>query len=66
MMLLKVSSNNSVAFQGNFFANIGSICVFAIFGTIISALTVGGGVYLLGKVKISIEPILLIVIRLFL
>ena len=37
-------------FQGNFFANIGSICVFAIFGTIISAVTVGGGVYLFGKV----------------
>jgi len=38
--------------KGNFFANIGSIMVFAILGTVISALIVGGGVYLLGLADI--------------
>ena len=37
-------------FQGNFFQNIGSITVFAVFGTLISAFIVGGGVYILGLV----------------
>jgi sodium/hydrogen exchanger 8 len=38
----------SFLFEGNFFTNLGSILLFAIIGTTISALVVGGGVYLLG------------------
>lgn len=34
--------------KGNFFTNLGTILLFAIIGTTISALVVGGGVYLLG------------------
>lgn len=44
--------NNWCLESGNFFANIGSILLFAIVGTTISALVVGGGVYLLGLAEI--------------
>jgi len=37
--------------QGNFFQNIGTILLFAVVGTVISATIVGGGVYLLGLVS---------------
>ncbi|KAI0214453.1 Sodium/hydrogen exchanger 8 [Lamellibrachia satsuma] len=38
--------------KGNFFQNIGTILLFAVLGTVISATIVGGGVYLLGLAKV--------------
>jgi len=39
--------------QGNFFQNFGSILVFAVIGTFISAMVVGGGIYLMGVAGIA-------------
>lgn len=43
--------------QGNFFQNIGSITLFAVIGTAISAFIVGGGIYFLGQVRIEVVPV---------
>lgn len=41
--------------KGNFFQNLGSICVFAIAGTIISTLLVGLGLFLLGAGGVTMQ-----------
>lgn len=48
-----VSFTVSICVQGNFFQNIGSITLFAVIGTAISAFIVGGGIYFLGQVRES-------------
>ncbi len=45
--------------KGNFFENIGSIMVFAIFGTAISAFVMGLGIYVFGKVNFDFSNILI-------
>ena len=55
-MLLNLLNTYTVSMyvQGNFFQNIGSITLFAVIGTAISAFIVGGGIYFLGQVRIVV------------
>ena len=57
-----VLSCDSSIMQGDFFQNIGSILVFAVFGTAISAMVVGGGIYLMGQVCCYAFPSLIIIV----
>lgn len=41
--------------KGNFFQNIGSILVFAILGTTVSALVIGAGIYVLGLAEVAYQ-----------
>ncbi len=47
----------SMYIQGNFFQNIGSITLFAVIGTAISAFIVGGGIYFLGQVSVVVVSV---------
>jgi len=51
LFLISYYKFNLLFLQGNFFANFGTILIFAVFGTLISACVVGGGIYLLGVVR---------------
>lgn len=53
-LFVSIVSSLYLIFQGNFFQNVGSISIFAIFGTVINALVVGSGVFILGLVMVNL------------